>query len=193
VCDTVSLAVRPGQRVPDDVAGVPRIEDRFVDFGPAGAILTALHHDPAAAWLTLGCDMPLLGEDDLRELIANRDPFKIATSAAGAGYAEMREQEYSPDEAALLPEPLCAIWEPRSRGRIFSFFQEGVTAPRWMMRNGAVRMVELSNEWATYNANSPEDVALARLAVSSRTRDGGPPGQKRKTPAIPTRSGSAPV
>jgi molybdopterin-guanine dinucleotide biosynthesis protein A len=193
VCDTVSLAVRRGQHVPDDVAGVPRIEDRFVDFGPAGAILTALHHDPTAAWLTVGCDMPLLGEDDVQELVAHRDPFKIATSAAGPGYARMREEAFSPDGKVLLPEPLCSIWEPRSRGRIFSFFQEGVTAPRWMLRNGAVKMVELSNTWATYNANTPEDVALARLAVNPRTRGDARPGRRRKTPGTPTRSGSAPV
>ncbi len=163
LCDEVLLSVRPGQEVPDDVADLPLLPDRFLDFGPAGGILTALYRRPERAWLVVSCDLPLLEGDDIAHLLDHRDPFKVATALA--------VQNDRPEEAAgepLLPEPLCAVWEPRSRGRILSFFQEGVSCPRWMLRNGAVNLVETRHPRATFNANTPEEYETARRIVEER-------------------------
>lgn len=133
-----------------------RLEDRFLGFGPVGGILSALYENPRAAWLTLSCDLPLLREEDLTALVSERNPYKIATCVAVPGDPERDE----PGE--LLPEPLCAVWEPRARERILSFLQEGATCPRWILRTGGARMVRPEHPDATFNANSPEELAVAR-------------------------------
>ncbi|MEX2442190.1 MAG: molybdopterin-guanine dinucleotide biosynthesis protein B [Alkalispirochaeta sp.] len=156
VCDRVCISARPDQRLPADVVSVPRVDDRFLDFGPVGGILTALYREPRTAWLVVGCDLPLLTTQDLQYLLSRRDPFKVATAFAVG------------DGDNLRPEPLCAVWEPRSRGRILSFLQEGAGRPRWILRNGAVHLVEPENPNATYNANTPADLAAAGVEGSAQ-------------------------
>jgi molybdenum cofactor guanylyltransferase len=159
VCDQVWLGVRPGQDVPGDVRDVPVLEDRFLGFGPAGGILTALYRDPRRAWLVLSCDLPLLEEGDLQRLLEGRRPYGIATALAVPNEGDDGREE------PLLPEPLCAIWEPRGRSRILSFFQEGATCPRWILRSGGVHMVRSDNPRATFNANTPEEKEAARALL----------------------------
>lgn len=164
VCDDVYLSIRPGQEIPEDVREMSLLEDRFIDFGPAGGILTALYQYPDRAWLVVSCDLPLLEEADLRLLTEARDPYKIATALAVPNERD--------GEEPLLPEPLCAIWEPRARSRILSFFQEGSTCPRWLLRNGGVSMVQPINTLATFNANTPEERETARRLLAERRSAG---------------------
>jgi molybdopterin-guanine dinucleotide biosynthesis protein A len=155
VCDRVCVSARQDQSLPADVASVPRIDDRFLDLGPVGGILTSLYREPRSAWLVVGCDLPLLKTQDLQYLLSQRDPFKVATAFAVG------------DGEDLRPEPLCAVWEPRSRGRILSYLQEGAGQPRWILRNGAVHLVQAENPNATYNANTPADLAAAGVEWSA--------------------------
>jgi molybdopterin-guanine dinucleotide biosynthesis protein A len=115
-----------------------------------GGILTALHEDPHAAWLILSCDLPLLRAEDVQQLLAHRDIFQIATCFTGT------------DE---LPEPLCAIYEPKARPRLLSFLALGAQCPRWILRNGGAKLLTPTYARAVFNANTPEeyDEALALL------------------------------
>jgi hypothetical protein len=44
--------------------------------------------------------------------------------------------------------------------------QEDAARPQWILRNGAVHMVQGDNPHATYNANTPADLAAAGVEWS---------------------------
>jgi molybdopterin-guanine dinucleotide biosynthesis protein A len=194
VCDGVYLSVRSDQEVPEDVADVPRIDDRYVGIGPMGGILSALETDREAAWLTVACDMPFLRGSDLAMLVAGRDEGAIATSATVAvGY---RDAAARPDAAMTggrdapghpkaparrpapahpgaparrpAPEPLCTIWEPRAREALLAALDRGISSPRRVLAAGPVCLVELPDPMALFNANTPDE----RVQVATRVSGG---------------------
>jgi molybdopterin-guanine dinucleotide biosynthesis protein A len=57
----------------------PLLPDTFTGLGPKGGILSALRHQPDAAWLVVACDLPLLDDETLRFLVTHRDPSRVAT------------------------------------------------------------------------------------------------------------------
>lgn len=151
VCPEVFVSARPGQRSLAEVAGAPILEDRFLGIGPLGGILSAMTARPGAAWLVVACDLPRLDHLTLRTLIAERSPMKVATAFAG--------------EADGMPEPLCAIYEPRALTRIFEFLGLGYQCPRKMLMNSNVRMVGLPRDGALANMNSREDYRFAKNRI----------------------------
>ncbi len=90
--------------------------DRPAVAGPAAALAAAWDHDPACAWLVLACDMPAIGREGLKALIAARDPARGGTAWRGSDGG--------------LPEPLCAIWEPATLARLAAGAREAGDGPR---------------------------------------------------------------
>ncbi len=74
------------------------LPDQLNGIGPAAGILAAHASAPDVAWLVLACDMPLVGRQEVQQLLAARDPAADATAFATARGADS--------------EPLCAIYEP---------------------------------------------------------------------------------
>ncbi len=121
------------------------ITDSFLDLGPYGAILSAFRHDPNAAWLVLACDLPLLDAATLQFLIENRNTHKVATSFR------------SPESKEGFPEPLIAIWEPRSYPILLQFLAQGFSCPRKVLINSNIELLTPSVETALMNVNTPEE------------------------------------
>lgn len=126
--------------------------DRFLGFGPSGGILTALHQKPDAAWLVLGCDLPLMTGEDLNQLIAARDALRPATAFL------------SPSSG--LPEPLAAIYEPKMRRRFHIAFASGISCPRKILIGSHTHLVRPTHSEAVLNANTPEDRTEAEAIIS---------------------------
>lgn len=145
-CSEVLLSARPGQD--RKTLGRPVLEDRFLDFGPAGGILSALEERPEAAWLVLGCDLPFVTRGVLESLLAGRDPWRPATAFR--------------DPASGLPEPLCAVWEPRSRVDLLGALAAGTSCPRRVLGGCGALLLELPDPRALENVNRPEELAAAR-------------------------------
>ncbi len=143
VCDAVYVSVRPGSTDPLR-ARFARIEDRLGGAGPADGIASAQAHDADAAWLVLACDLPRLSAATLAELVAQRDSRRDATAYRSAG-------------DAALPEPLCAIYEPSSAGRIRAWLQDGLRCPRKMLLNMDTHLIAPACGDALDNMNTPED------------------------------------
>ena len=211
VCDSVYLSARSDQSLPADVRHLPVIADRYDGIGPVGGMLSAFAHDPQAAWFVVGCDMPLLEAGDVRELFEARNPYRLATcfatpadapqghvaanGEATGGNAEQGHaahtdaprghvapsRETTGGSAELLPEPLCAIYEPKARTRIFTFLADGVTCPRWMLRNGGADLVRPARAQAVYNANNPDDLARAADSIRAGQAVAGASSQPRET------------
>ncbi|MFQ5447241.1 MAG: NTP transferase domain-containing protein [Saprospiraceae bacterium] len=143
VCGEVFLSCRPDQTA-RLLLDFPLMVDSFLHLGPMGALLSAFRKEPDTAWLVVACDLPLLDESTLRYLVENRDPSAIATSFRSP------ENEF--------PEPLVAIWEPRSYLVLMQFLAQGFSCPRKVLINSPVHLLDAPNPDVLRNVNTPEEV-----------------------------------
>ncbi len=155
VCRQTFLSVRAEQQG-EALPGSPRIEDRFPPWGPAAGILSAMETHPEAAWLVVACDLPFLDEQTLEALVAGRDPLKMATA-----FTSSRDG---------LPEPLCAVWEPRARQRLLQAAGMGMACPRKVLMESRPHLLDLPDARALENVNTPDEYRAARAALHDASR-----------------------
>ena len=132
----------------------PVLADTFTGLGPFGAILSAFREQPDSAWLVIACDLPLLDEETIEYLVANRDPSKTATAYQ------------SPDSG--FPEPLIAIWEPKSYPQLLSFLSMGYSCPRKVLINSDVKLLQAKNPETLSNVNTPEDLEKVKRTLHQK-------------------------
>jgi len=156
VCDETFLSIRKNQadEIPNDFKTILD-EDEFK--GPFNGILSAHKKHPKVAWLVLACDMPLMSVEALQELIAARNPNKLATAFALKGNP--------------LPEPLAAIWEANGLSLAIDFMQSQLgTCPRKFLIHNDAQLVFPTNENVVLNANSEADYLEALKIVAANER-----------------------
>lgn len=132
-------------------ARYPRIVDRGDVAGPIAGISAALTEHPDTAWLVLACDLPFLDARTLDFLVAARDPARVATAFRSSHDG--------------LPEPLCAIYEPRALAAIRAHIAAGKNCPRKFLINSDVHLLDQPDPRALDNVNT---VAEYSLAMSSQ-------------------------
>ncbi len=152
-CSEVYISCKEEQqnKFNNDFAALP---DQFTDAGPMTGILTALHHEPNSAWLVVACDLPLIDQRTLEELLQNREASKVATTFK------------SPHDG--LPEPLITIWEPQSIDALLSFKEKGYSCPRKVLINSDTHIIEPNHPQALINANTPEDAQKVKEIIASK-------------------------
>jgi molybdopterin-guanine dinucleotide biosynthesis protein A len=148
------VSVREDQRDEALRSGFPQIVDGPGVEGPMAGIIAAQAAHPDAAWLVVACDLPLLDSTTLAELLAGRDQGRLATAFRSASDG--------------LPEPLCAVYEPASREAIVRFVTTGVSCPRKFLIRHDVALLAPASPRALDNANTPEELAAARLALAAQ-------------------------
>jgi len=151
VCEETFVSIRRDQKknFPEDMES---IVDNDSYKGPYNGLLSAHEKFPEVAWLVLACDLPLIDLASLQELIAARDPNAMASAFA---------HKENP-----LPEPLCAIWEPRSFEASKAYLESGNgTCPRKFLINNETKLVFPRDPNVLMNANSEEEYkeAIVRL------------------------------
>jgi molybdopterin-guanine dinucleotide biosynthesis protein A len=154
-CDEVFISCTEEQKSALD-NNYKLISDSFTGLGPYGAILSAFREHPSRAWLVLACDLPLLNAETIRQLIEQRQTSVMATAFE------------SPFDG--LPEPLIAIWEPKSYPILLSFLSQGYTCPRKALRNNEIKLVKALDPDALMNVNTPEDSERARKLLLQRNQ-----------------------
>jgi molybdopterin-guanine dinucleotide biosynthesis protein A len=147
------VSVRMDQRQEPLRARFPQVVDGSEGRGPIAGILAAQAFDPAAAWLVVACDLPLLDGATLDQLIAGRDPARVATAFRSAHDG--------------LPEPLCAIWEPASATLLSRWAASGQSCPRRFLMHHDARLLDAARPRALDNANTPQDAASVRAALAA--------------------------
>lgn len=153
LCKKTFMSIRDDQQseLPSET---PVILDTDKYKGPYNGLLSAHEAYPDAAWLVLACDLPLMDITALEQLLKERNPRNSATAFAS------RESS--------LPEPLCAIWEPKGLKASVSFLENGIaTCPRKFLINSDVTLVFPENENVLLNANSKEDYEQAVRKLAS--------------------------
>lgn len=149
-CREVYISGRPGQQQEIDPA-YPVIEDTFTGLGPYGAILSAFREQPDAAWLVIACDLPLMDDATLRNLVAWRNSSSVATAY------------HSP--VTNFPEPLIAIWEPKSYPVLLSFLAQGYSCPRKVLINSDITLLNAPQQEALTNVNTPEELEKVKSMI----------------------------
>jgi molybdopterin-guanine dinucleotide biosynthesis protein A len=147
--------VRPDQRADATRAAYPQIVDHGDVEGPIAGISAALGEFPDAAWLVLACDLPFLDARTLDTLIAARDPASDATAFRSSHDG--------------LPEPLCAIYEPRARASVAAHIAGGRNCPRKYLINAHTRLLDQPNPRALDNVNTVAEYGDAMSALTSGT------------------------
>ena len=153
ICEKSFVSSRQDQWRDGRFSSLPQLHDQFSGCGPTGGILTAMNTHRDAAWLVVACDLPLLDQETLTKLIDRRNPFKVATAYVSASDA--------------LPEPLCAIFEPRARSRLLQFMAIGLNCPRKVLINSNVELLQLDNSKALDNVNDPVAYEAAKANLSA--------------------------
>ncbi len=146
VCENTYFSVRAGQVGNEKMPH--QIEDRFNNLGPMGGILSALMAIPDRAWLVVACDLPFIDRKTLQFLVSQRNTSKIATAFL--------------DPEGTFPEPLVAIWEPKSYQSLFHFLSLGYSCPRKVLINSDIQLVKVLDSKALTNANEPQDYEKAK-------------------------------
>ena len=146
------VSVRADQRGEPLRARYPQIIDRHEKLGPIAGLLAAQERHPEAAWLVLACDLPLLDEATLEQLLRARAPERAATA-----YRSSHDG---------LPEPLCAIYEPRTHEPLLSYVASGKDCPRKFLLRADTLLLDEPNPRALDNVNTPVEYGCVRDAAT---------------------------
>ncbi len=141
------VSVRPDQRAEPSRAKFAQVVDAQEGLGPVAGIVAAHVLYPDAAWLVLACDLPYLDLHTLQHLIAHRDPLRSATA-----YRSTHGGRH-----AGLPEPLCAIYEPRGAAALVPYLANGKTCPRKFLIQSDALLLDQPQPRALHNINTPEE------------------------------------
>jgi molybdenum cofactor guanylyltransferase len=144
------VGAAPVVAVGGDLASLTRLgfDDGVPDLhpgeGPLGGILTALEAVVADVVVVLGCDMPWVTAEALRELVAALDADPLADVAVAQ---------------SDRPEPLFAAWRRAPcRPILRQAFAEGVRAQHRALGRFVVRPVVVRDPAVLRSANRPGDL-----------------------------------
>ncbi|MBI5091891.1 MAG: NTP transferase domain-containing protein [Candidatus Hydrogenedentes bacterium] len=152
-CAKVFVSNRVEQANDTGQGAFPQIHDTFLDMGPLGGILSAQRAHPHAAWLALACDLPFVDESAIETLLKGRNPYKLATAFIS--------------ERDGLPEPLCAVYEPKSVFRLLHFLGLGYNCPRKVLINSDTCLLRQPSARVMTNVNSPDEYAEACRSLAA--------------------------
>ncbi|MEZ5498724.1 MAG: NTP transferase domain-containing protein [Steroidobacteraceae bacterium] len=152
------VSLRNDQQAEPERSAYPQIIDLPDLEGPLAGIISALQSDHGAAWLVLACDLPRLDGPTLDCLLSARDPSRLATAFRSSHDG--------------LPEPLCAIYEPRSRDALQRFRADGGSCPRKFLGAADVALLQLPDARALDNVNNPQEYRTMHNELSGAARPG---------------------
>ena len=153
ICENVWVSLRP-TTIPADIHEDQIIFDEYENLGPVAGILSAFKSDSEKAWYTLACDLPLVDEKLLEQLLQARNKDMIATAFW--------------DKAKRYPEPLICIWEPRAYGLLMEMVNSGFKSPRKVLLDGDTNFIQPQNAKRLLNLNYPEDLLEVQKHIAQK-------------------------
>jgi molybdopterin-guanine dinucleotide biosynthesis protein A len=122
--------------------------------GPYNGLMSAYDAYPHVAWLVVACDLPFLGENELKALLQGRNPIKPATALTST--------------ATGIPEPLICIWEPHGLQMAKAYMMDsGNISPKHFLIHSDAKRVFVDNEECLFNANTQEDFEFAKRKIDN--------------------------
>lgn len=151
--ERVFVSTREEQKDEPERRQFAQIIDQYDDMGPLAGILSAMDEYPDVDWFVVACDLPNIGVDTIRHLLAKRSvehPFTAYVSSHDG-----------------LPEPLCAIYRSGSSGTVRTFADAGIHCPRKILIRSDTCLVEQLDPASLDNINTPDDLADSILKAVS--------------------------
>ena len=151
--ERVFVSTRAAQKDEPERRQFAQIIDRYDDMGPLAGILSAMDEYPEVDWLVVACDLPNIGAETIRHLLAKRSsehPFTAYVSSHDG-----------------LPEPLCAIYRSGCGETIRPFADDGIHCPRKILIRSDTFLIEQLDPASLDNVNTPDDLADSVLEVAS--------------------------
>jgi len=134
-CEKVVVALREGQEFPGDL-DAELVRD--TGEGVLGGIIAGLETAPDGDWLVVACDLPRLEVGVLKGLLGFQEDFVVYGNGG-------------------MLEPLCGFY---GKGTLV-ILKESRDAGEWglqkILRANGAKVVELADEGALENANTPQD------------------------------------
>lgn len=152
-CKEVYLSCRSDQQSSYGKYGIPLMLDGYLDIGPLGGLLSAQQRFPDASWLVTACDLPFLDHSLISELTAERNPFSFATAYR---------------HADRKPEPLCTLYEPKSRLPLLLRHATGNNSLRSFLEDSPIHYLSVKDPRYLHNINTPEERKQVIKSLSTR-------------------------
>jgi molybdopterin-guanine dinucleotide biosynthesis protein A len=154
-CESVFLSLRPDQAQYETYGGQPHIVDEVTEIGPLGGVYSAMKAYPDKAFLVLACDLPMIDDAAISQLVTSRNAQKLATAFV--------------IPHANFPEPLCTIYEARALLNLNALIVTGKHSLRRFLLRADIQRLEPPQAWSLMNANTPEDVRKAEALLHDRS------------------------
>jgi molybdopterin-guanine dinucleotide biosynthesis protein A len=155
ICEETYFSCRSEQV--EELKEFKTITDSFDNLGPFGGILSAFRQNPNVAWLVVACDLPLLDKEAIDQLVGRQNHSKMATTF----YSETTD----------FPEPLIAIWQPRSYSVLLQFLAQGYACPRKVLINSEIELVYPKRPEVLKNVNHPREADDMIALLNGKTGD----------------------
>jgi molybdopterin-guanine dinucleotide biosynthesis protein A len=151
-CVRTFVSVRQDQTAEPTRAALPTIVDGPQGRGPIAGIAAAQAAHPGVAWLVVACDLPFIDDTTLERLVAARGRHPVTA------YRSTHDG---------LPEPLCAIYEPETRGPILDAIAAGRFCPRKFVTALGVPLLAQPDPSSLDNVNTPDEYAEAARRIAA--------------------------
>lgn len=149
-CERTFVSARRDQRERAGFGDFSMLADAYSGFGPMGGILSAMKVYPSAAWCVLACDLPSVDRPSIETLLAGRNPLSVATAF---------------ESINGLPEPLCAVYEPKSVYPLHRAMAQGMYSLHRVLEDSSAHLLTPPNPEALTNVNTrtkEQPVGMAR-------------------------------
>lgn len=131
------------------------MDDAEQDIGPAAGLLAAHHHKPAATWLVLACDYPLIEPDAVRQLIESYEtPATCFKNAEG------------------FREPLLGIWSPAALRSLVENVASGRSGPAYTLKRLDSKLITPGQETWLTNVNTKQEWEEAKECMHHHSKNG---------------------
>lgn len=133
-----------------------KINDEHTGLGPVGGLATLMGKFPDKAWLISACDMPFLKQDNIKEIIRERDPLRYGTCYTQKGH--------------LGFEPMCAIYEPKFILPLYEAMSRNELSLSRIISELPFKHVRIPDDLRLgfINVNTPEEYALAKRQLEEK-------------------------
>ncbi len=108
---------------------------------------------PKSSWLVVACDLPFLDKATLSQLVSERNIFKMAT--------------YFKDHVSGLPEPLCALYEPKARYKLMDSLADGINCPRKILMKSSCKGILPQNIDSLRNINHKHEYKKVQIELGA--------------------------
>lgn len=130
-----------------DMFELNRVNDIIVNAGPLAGLHTGLHHSKTEMNIVLSCDIPLINQDILEQLISNKN----------------KDIDVVQTESKGKTMPLIALYNKRCASTCLSLLETGERRLRILIKNLKSKTIVLDNTLAKYTANINSQSDLKRI------------------------------